>query len=198
MKSRESEREWRKTRWKIKGVGKVCDSDDLRCFVAKPILPLFTHFLCGEKLSRNFVCGEKNDKYDVREWRKTRWKIKGVREVWDSDCREGFTPTGTREALVSLDFVHQLVYNKSSKTRSECVIWKISLMNESSYQESSYLKISCNATADISNQIIQHLFQNHLQTSPNWILYFLLLLLARLYIYCKAIHAIMTQLLNLI
>ena len=59
-------------------------------------------------------------------------------------------------ALLSLDFVPQLVCNKSS-TRSECVIWKISLMNESSYyQESSYLKISCNATAHISNQITQH------------------------------------------
>ena len=137
------------------------------CFVATPILSRFTHFLCGDKLSPKFCLWRKNDKYDVWEWRKTRWKIKGVREVWDSDCRKGFTPTGTQEALVSLDFVHQLVYNKSSKTRSECVIWKISLMNESSYQESSYLKISCNATADISNQIIQHSFQIHPQKSPN-------------------------------
>ena len=94
-----------------------------------------------------------------REWMKRKIKRE---EVCDSDCREGFPPTGTQEALVSLDFVSQLVDNKFT-TRSQCFLKKISLMNESSYHGSSYLKISCNATADISNQITQHLIPFHLK-----------------------------------
>lgn len=96
-----------------------------------------------------------------REWMKRKIKRE---EVCDSDCREGFPPTGTQEALVSLDFVSQLVDNKFT-TRSQCFLKKISLMNESSYHGSSYLKISCNATADISNQITQHLIPFHLKKS---------------------------------
>ena len=40
-------------------------SCNLRCFVAKPILSRFTHFLCGKKLSSKFCLWRKSDKYDV-------------------------------------------------------------------------------------------------------------------------------------
>ena len=102
-----------------------------------------------------------------REWMKRKIKRE---EVCDSDCREGFPPTGTQEALVSLDFVSQLVDNKFT-TRSQCFLKKVSLMNESSYHGSSYLKISCNATADISNQITQHLIPFHLKNQEKLVLY---------------------------
>ena len=38
---------------------------NLRCFVAKPVLSRFTHFLCGDKLSPTFCPWRKKDKYNV-------------------------------------------------------------------------------------------------------------------------------------
>ena len=38
---------------------------NLRCFVEKPVLSRFTHFLCGEKLSPKFCPWGKNYKYNV-------------------------------------------------------------------------------------------------------------------------------------
>ena len=58
-------------------------------------------------------------------------------------------------------------------------------------KKSSYLKISGNATADISNQITQHWTQTHLQKSPNWVLYLIYVIHHKEYIE-KPIHSVMT------
>ena len=38
---------------------------NLSCFVAKPVLSPFTHYLCGEKHEPKMLSVEKNDKYQV-------------------------------------------------------------------------------------------------------------------------------------